>query len=212
MKICVLRGELKAAEEFKTHYRAKLDTTTFQTVLQEMALRLNEKKAELLLNLVMPDDDAQDIALKILAEVLQTRLPKAKDMGVTEFCDTMSFTKLFFRHGIVNSALIDTAMRFYMLRGQPKKAQEIKSEFIDQTDQAVGSSHQARPQLLQPALDEGSLRAQLLEAIKNSNMNTVYWLKNQAAMHDIVSPATWQEALNVALDCENPDIVAALLS
>uniref|UniRef100_UPI00214821C8 RING finger protein n=1 Tax=Endozoicomonas sp. ONNA2 TaxID=2828741 RepID=UPI00214821C8 len=50
MQISVLKGKLEAAEEFKTHYGAKLDTTTFQAALQKMAQRLNEKKAELLLN------------------------------------------------------------------------------------------------------------------------------------------------------------------
>nr|WP_306800356.1 RING finger protein [Endozoicomonas sp. YOMI1] len=213
MQISVQRSELHLAKEFKSVYGGQLDISTLATALQQSAQQRDAGKAQKLLELVMPDVAVRDIGRKILKEVLQNTLPKAEGMGMIKFGEIMAFTRLFFSHGIVNSALIDTVMRLYILRGMPKKAQEIKAQFgADEADQAVGSSHQANPQLPQPALDKNRLRVQLLEAIQNSNINTVYWLKNQAAMHDIVSPATWQEALNVALDCENPDIVAALLS
>lgn len=141
--MCVLNDEFEWALEFKTKYGANLEATTFRTVLQKMAQTWDERRnAKRLLNLVVLDAAARSIARKILTEALQNALPLAeKGMTMRKFAQIMTFTRLLFSHGIGSANLIDMAMRFCILNGEVKQAQEIKAEyraFVDENDQTAG--------------------------------------------------------------------------
>ncbi|WP_257284479.1 hypothetical protein [Endozoicomonas sp. SESOKO1] len=142
LEFCVRTYEFDHAQRYKTTYRAKLEPPAFQTILQEMAGRLDSRQVYIiknLLNLIMPDAAAQTIAEEFLAELLQNGLTQqAVDMNHSNYRMIMDCTHLFFRFGIVNSALVNAALRICRLMGEVNDAQKIKAkyaEFVDETDQ-----------------------------------------------------------------------------
>ncbi|WP_257264583.1 hypothetical protein [Endozoicomonas sp. ONNA2] len=142
LKICVLNNVFEDAQEFKTD-RTKLDANTFQTALKVMTERLGTREfhlrsIELLLYLVMPDAAAHNIAKDILMEVFQNALTKAEAMSEYSYSHITHLAHLFFRHRILNSDLIITALKVCILMGRTEDAQAIKVQygaFIDDTDQ-----------------------------------------------------------------------------
>lgn len=142
LEFCVRTNEFDHAQRYKTTYRSKLEPPAFQTILQEMAGRLRPRQVYIigkLLNLIMPDAAAQTIAEEFLAELLQNWLTQqAVDKNLFKYKTTIACADLFFRFGIVNSALVNTALRICKLMGEVNDAQKIKAkyaEFVDETDQ-----------------------------------------------------------------------------
>ncbi|WP_448215323.1 hypothetical protein [Endozoicomonas sp. 2B-B] len=127
LEICVLRGELESALKFKTEHRAQLGVTTFQKVLQQMDLKSDTNRIDILLSLVMPDEAAQTIVLDMLTGLLQNALTEFENMSDPVYRDIMAFTHIVFRHEIINSALVNTALRICILREETEQAQKIKA-------------------------------------------------------------------------------------
>ncbi|WP_257263578.1 hypothetical protein [Endozoicomonas sp. ONNA2] len=142
LEFCVRTNEFDHARKFKTNFQAKLEATAFQTILQEMPRRCSHilaHKIEELLNLIMPDASAQTIVGEFLAKTLQNELTlQAVDENYFRYNETLDFTHLFFRFGIINAALVNTALKLCRFMGKVTDAQNIKAkywEFVDETDQ-----------------------------------------------------------------------------